>query len=191
MDTITYDQISEENFSVSSLDGFIRRQEVRECWRKVDGQWKLLPIAYVEDWDLEARRVRAERILRGIRSGGVAYGAWRQGSIVGFARLALPAFGSENQYIDLAQLHVSEPFRRLGIGGKLFRLACQGARELGASRLYISAHSAKESAAAYRKYGCVEAEEINQSLAEKEPCDMQLEFRLENASFPLLDSSKS
>jgi len=175
---ITYGRISEKNFSPESLNGFIRRQDVRECWRRVDGQWKLLPIAYVEDWDLEARRVRAERILRGIQAGDVAYGAWCQGSIVGFSRLVLPAFGSENQYIDLAQLHVSEPFRRRGIGGELFRLACQGARELGASRLYISAHSARESIAAYRKYGCAEAEEINQYLAEKEPCDIQMEFRL-------------
>ena len=57
-------------------------------------------------------------------------------------------------------------------------MACQGARELGASRLYISAHSAKESMAAYRALGCVEAEEINWTLAKKEPCDVQLEYRL-------------
>ena len=57
-------------------------------------------------------------------------------------------------------------------------MACQGARELGASWLYISAHSAKESMAAYRALGCVEAEEINWTLAKKEPCDVQLEYRL-------------
>lgn len=178
MDNIAYSIISEENFSLTSLDEFIRRQEVRECWRRVDGQWKLLPIAYVEDWDLEARRLRAGRILRGIRSGGAAFGAWSGGNVVGFARLALPRFGSADQYIDLAQLHVSEPFRRRGVGGSLFRLACQGARELGAKKLYISAHSARESVAAYRKYGCVLAEEVNQILAEKEPCDVQMEFLL-------------
>ena len=178
MDNITYGRISEENFSRTSLDGFIRRQEVRECWRRVDGQWKLLPISYVEDWDLEARRVRACRILQGIQAGGMAFGAWHEGTVAGFARLALPLFGRECQYIDLAQLHISEPFRRRGIGGTLFRLACEGARASGASKLYISAHSARESIAAYRKYGCVEAEEVNQILAEKEPCDMQMEFRL-------------
>ena len=175
---ITYCKISEENFSYSSLDGFIRRQEVRECWRKVDSQWKLLPIAYVEDWDLEARRKRADIILRGVRSGGIAYGAWDRERVVGFARLEGPLFGSEGQYIDLAQFHVSLPCRRRGIGKRLFELACQGARELGAKKLYVSAHSAKESIAAYRKYGCVEAREVSQILAEKEPCDMQLEFQL-------------
>ena len=47
-----------------------------------------------------------------------------------------------------------------------------------ASKLYISAHSARESIAAYRKYGCINAEEINEALAEKEPCGLQLEFQL-------------
>lgn len=178
MSLITYGKLSEKNFFLESLDGFIRRQDVRECWRRVDGAWKLLPIAYIEDWDLEGRRRRAGNILRGIREGGAAYGAWAQGSLIGFARLAPPLFGSQTQYVDLVQLHVSEPFRNQGIGGELFRMACQGARDMGASKLYISAHSAKESMAAYKKYGCVEAVEINQALAEKEPCDVQLEFQL-------------
>jgi len=175
---ITYEKLSAGNFDTHTLDGFIRRQEVSECWRRVDGVWKLLPIAYVEDWDLPGRRKRAENILRGILGGGAAYGAWDQGQLVGFARLAVPRFGSENQYIDLAQFHVSLPYRGRGIGRELFGMACAGARELGASKLYISAHSARETMAAYRALGCVEAEEINRALAEKEPCDVQLEFPL-------------
>lgn len=175
---IYYDKLNKDNFDGRSLDHFIRRQEVRECWRRVDGQWRLLPIAYVEDWDLEARRNRAGIILQGIREGGLAYGAWEDGRIAGFARLALPLFGSENQYIDLAQFHVSEPYRGRGIGRELFRMACAGARELGASKLYISAHSARETMAAYRALGCVEAAEVNRALVEKEPCDVQLECPL-------------
>ena len=175
---VIYEQIRIDNFGGGSLDGFIRRQVVTECWRRVDGHWKLLPIAYVEDWDLEARRKRAEIILRSIREGGLAYGAWDQGSLVGFARLDPVRFGSQNQYVDLAQFHVSEPYRGRGIGKELFRMACAGARALGASKLYISAHSAKETMAAYQALGCVEAEEINQALADKEPCDVQLEYSL-------------
>lgn len=175
---IIYEKLSANNFSALSLDGFVRRQEVRECWRRVEGQWKLLPIAYVEDWDLDGRRRRAETILRSIQNGGLAYGAWDQGSLVGFARLDPARFGSENQYVDLAQFHVSLPYRGQGIGRRLFSMACAGARELGASRLYISAHSAREPMAAYRALGCVEAAEVNRILAEKEPCDVPLEYVL-------------
>ncbi len=49
---------------------------------------------------------------------------------------------------------------------------------MGADKLYISAHSSKESQAAYRALGCSFAEEINEKLAAAEPFDVQLEYRL-------------
>lgn len=66
----------------------------------------------------------------------------------------------------------------MGIGKKLFELACDAAKRLGGKKLYISAHSAEESIAAYKNYGVVFAKEINQELAKKEPYDLQLEFNL-------------
>ena len=178
METITYGKISDNNFSLTSLDRFDCRQEVRECWRRVDGRWKLLPIAYTEDWNAAQRRSMAEALLRSLRAGGLAYGAWAADRVVGFALLDKNRFGSAGQYVDLAEFYVSQPFRGRGIGRVLFRMAGEGAKALGASRLYISAHSARESIAAYRALGCVEAEEINWPLARKEPCDVQLEYRL-------------
>ena len=178
METITYGKITEDNFSPASLDGFVRRQEVKECWRKADGRWKLLPVAYVEDWDLPQRRRTAEQVLLALRQGGLAWGAWAEDAVAGFALVAASRFGSAGQYAALEELEVSRPWRRRGIGAALFRLACDGARTLGASKLYISAHSARESMAAYRKYGCVEAEEPDPAHVEKEPCDVQLEYRL-------------
>ncbi len=138
----------------------------------------LKPVHYIEDWDLCERRELAERILKGIIGGCFAYAATVNGEIVGFAFLENKLFGSKNQYIDLAEFYVSEPQRRLGIGKKLFDMACNGAKELGAIKMYISAHSAEESIAAYKSYGCVLAEEINFVLAEKEPCDLQMEYNL-------------
>ena len=120
----------------------------------------------------------AEALLRSLRAGGLAYGAWAADRVVGFALLDKNRFGSAGQYVDLAEFYVSQPFRGRGIGRVLFRMAGEGAKALGASRLYISAHSARESIAAYRALGCVEAEEINWPLARKEPCDVQLEYRL-------------
>lgn len=175
---IVYEVLRENCFDERSLDGFVRRQEVRQCWRRVEGRWALLPVAYVEDWSLEDRRKRAAILLRAIREGGLVYAARDQGAVVGFARLDPARFGSGRQYVDLAQFHVSLPYRGRGIGRALFSMACAGARELGAAKLYISAHSARETMAAYRRLGCVEAAEINRTLAEKEPCDVPLEYVL-------------
>lgn len=63
--------------------------------------------------------------------------------------------------------------------GMFFYQACEEARRLGADKLHISAHSSKENQAAYKALGCVHAKEINPKLAEKEPCDVQLEYVLD------------
>lgn len=151
---------------------------MRECWRQRDGEWKLLPISYEEDWDLSQCRGLAAVILKRLEEGGFAYGAFLGDVLIGFALVRPGTFGSRGQYLDLEEFHVSEPFRGHGAGGALFRLAAEEARSKGARKLYISAHSAKETMAAYKKLGCVLAEEINAELAEKEPCDVQLEYVL-------------
>ncbi len=175
---IVFHRLNQKNFHRGSLDGFIRRQEVTECWRLADGSWKLLPISYVEDWDLSQRRQLAEIVRERLAAGGFGYGALFEGGLIGFALVKGDSFGSRGQYLDLEEFHVSEPFRGRGIGGALFRMAAEEARARGAKKLYISAHSAKETMAAYQKLGCVPAQEINRELAEKEPCDVQLEYVL-------------
>jgi ribosomal protein S18 acetylase RimI-like enzyme len=80
--------------------------------------------------------------------------------------------------VQLVCLQISEEYRRQGIGRKLFSMACEEARQLGADKLYISGHSSKESQAAYRALGCSFTEEINEELAAAEPFDVQMEYRL-------------
>ena len=52
------------------------------------------------------------------------------------------------------------------------------AKQKGAKKLYISAHSAVESQAFYKSMVCVEAEVYNQKHVEDEPYDCQLECGL-------------
>lgn len=178
-DTITYLLLTEKNFNENSLDEFLRHQEVKECWRKNgDNEYVLVKNEYVEDRDLDRRKEVAREILSKIAENGFAYGAFCDGKVVGYILVSKEFFGSSQQYIELLMYHVSEPYRRRGIGKELFKLACGTAKELGAEKLYISAHSSKESQAAYRKLGCTEAVEINQTIAENEPCDVQMEYVL-------------
>ncbi len=175
---IIYQKLTKENFYLTSLDDFQRYQEVSKCWRKIDGDYKLSDVHYIEDWELSELRKMAEKILQGLSQGCVGYAAIINNKIVGFAYLENLFFGDKKQYINLGELYVSFPFRRRGIGKKLFDMTCQEAKELGASKLYISAHSAEESICAYKSYGCTFAQEVNATLAQKEPFDLQLEFSL-------------
>ena len=86
--------------------------------------------------------------------------------------------GTENRYLDLQSLHVSEDMRRSGIGTALFQAASKWAKQQGAAKLYISAHSAIESQRFYRAMGCVEAEEYKKEHVEAEPYDCQMEYNL-------------
>ena len=83
-----------------------------------------------------------------------------------------------NATVEIHVMGVLKDYHRKGIGKELFKLACKKAKEIGAKKLYISAHSSKESQAAYRRLGCIEATEINRVLAEKEPYDIQMEYVL-------------
>ena len=178
MNLINYLFLTEQNFNENSLDCFCRHQEVKECWRKNNNEYVLIPNKYVEDWDINKRKEVAREILKRIAGDGFAYGAFYEGKVVGYILISNELFGKSNQYMELLLYHVSEPYRRRGIGKELFKLACHTAKRMGAKKLYISAHSSKESQAAYHQLGCVEATEINQMIAEKEPYDVQMEFVL-------------
>lgn len=175
---IRFERLTRLNFNEYSLDTFVRHQDVTQCWRKVNGKWKLLPIEFTEEWDLSECRSTAKNISENLDENIIGYGAFADGSVVGYITIGTTFFGSRGQYIQLAEFEVSENFRGRKIGKRLFELGCEAARSLNAEKLYISAHSSKESQAAYRALGCVHAMEINADLAEKEPCDVQMEYTL-------------
>lgn len=178
MENITYSKLTENNFKENSLDGFVRHQEVKECWRKISGEWTLQPIEFTEDWNGDTLREKAAEVCGLIVGKGFGYGAFSDDKTVGFITVSDSLFGSRKQYAELVMFQVSEPFRGQGIGRRLFELACEEARSIGVEKLYISAHSSKESQAAYRKLGCIEAEEVNKEIAENEPFDVQMEYKL-------------
>lgn len=176
--TIKFERLAKQNFNKYSLDAFVRHQDVTQCWRNVDGEWKLLPIKFTEEWDLEECRSIAKNISENLDENILGYGAFEDGALVGYITIGTYFFGSRGQYVQLVEFEVSENFRGRKIGKRLFGLGCDAARTLNAEKLYISAHSSKESQAAYKALGCVHAKEINAKLAEEEPCDVQMEYVL-------------
>ena len=175
---IHYQRLNADNFTGYSLDDFVRHQTVTECWRKIDNDWKLVSNIYEENWSQVQRREIAEDVVNHINLDQTGLGAFDGERIIGFATVSHRIFGTAARYMQLVCFQVSEEYRHQGIGRKLFSMACEEARRLGADKLYISAHSSKESQAAYRALGCSFAEEINEELAAAEPFDVQMEYRL-------------
>lgn len=175
---INYERLNAGNFNAHSLDDFVRHQKVSECWRNVNGEWKLVPICFEENWSLEKCQEIAADVVLHFENGQSAFGAFDREKVIGFITVSHEIFGKTAKYVQLDCFQVSEQYRGKGIGKKLFAMACEEAKNLGAEKLYISGHSSKESQAAYKALGCVHAKEINQKHVEEEPFDVQLEYSL-------------
>jgi len=174
---LTVEALNRKNFGPDSLDGFIRHQEVHECWRMHEGQLKLVPTVYTEEWDEAKLRKQAMEILSEVGKGRLAFAVLDGRQIVGYALLG-DMLGSRRQYMELVSFHVTEPYRGIGAGRMLFDTACEAAYAAGAEKLYISAHSSRESQAAYHALGCVAAQEADPDHVAAEPYDIQMEYDL-------------
>lgn len=173
-----YRSLQEKEIERELFCDFIRRQVVTKCWRKEKGEWVIKDAPFIDDWTEQDYQVLIECLKGTAASGGLVYGAFYEGRLKGFIAVLPEIFGGENKYIDLAAIHVSQDMRGTGIGRVLFKEAKRWAKEKGAEKLYISAHSAVESQAFYKRMGCIEAAWYKKEHVEEEPFDCQLEVKL-------------
>lgn len=176
--TVSYRQLSGEEINRELFKHFIRHQNVTMCRRRDGEQWVIREDPFVDDWTEEDYRFLVECLHKTVATGGVVYGAFFENVLKGFASVEAELFGGSNRYLDLTSIHVSEDMRGRGIGGNLFGRAAAWARQKGAGKLYISAHSAVETQAFYEAMGCREAQLYHQAHVEQEPFDCQLEYQL-------------
>lgn len=171
-----YRFLREEEINRGLFRSFIRRQVVNECLRLNNDKWVVRSDPFIDDWTEDDYQTLINCLRNTVRTGGLVCGAFSYGELKGFVSVESGLFGTENQYLDLSSIHISEDMRRNGIGKKLFHIASEWAKKQGAKKLYISSHSAIESQAFYRSMGCIDAVEYNQKHLEAEPYDRQLEY---------------
>ena len=175
---ITYRNLNDDEISTKLFKDFIRHQVVTKCWRREEGKWLIKDDPFIDDWTEADYGFLVSCLKNTVAAGGFVNAAFYNGTLKGFVSVEPDFFGGEEKYLDLSSIHVSEDMRGTGIGSVLFASAKDWARARGAGKLYISAHSAVESQAFYRKMGCVEAKFYHQEHIEREPYDCQLEFKL-------------
>lgn len=175
---IQYRTLSAEEICPALFQHFIRHQVVTKCWRRENGTWIIKDDPFIDNWNEQDYQFLISCLKNTIQTGGFVYAAFSQNMLKGFVSVEPGIFGGEHRYMDLSSIHVSEDMRGMGIGKILFNAAKNWAMKMGAGKLYISAHSAVESQAFYRKMGCVEAKVYQQKHVEAEPYDCQLECAL-------------
>ena len=175
---LTYRNLLENEICRQLFLHFTRHQIVTKCWRKRNGQWTVENAPFIDEWTEADYEELILDLQETVHSGGFVYAAFYNDQLKGFVSVGSNPFGNAHSYLDLTHIYVSEDMRRRGIGRTLFNAAKAWAKAHAAEKLYISAHSAAESQAFYRRMGCVEANEYNQAHVEKEPFDCQMECML-------------
>ena len=155
---------------------FDRSKDVKRCYRKENDRWILRNIEYTETWDQKELEELPAELAETIIDGGYVFCACCDEKLIGIAVLLNQKFGSENQYIQLAEISVSLNYRKKGIGKQLFGLCVEKAKSIGVEKIYISTDPAEEVQKFYLSMGCTDAIEINKSIGDEEPFDRQMEY---------------
>ena len=167
---IRIELLSADNFKPDSLDNYPRKQDVKNVYRKHNGEYILEECVYTEDWDMEKRRSVAKAISC---DDYITYLAIENDEVVGFIGLNKALV---EPYMILDMMQVSAACRGQGIGRKLFDAGKEEARKAGAEALYISACSSEETIAFYKAMGAELADCPIKEIAEEEPYDLQMIF---------------
>ncbi len=170
-----YRELTPEDLTPDLFRHFNRHQEVTQVWRKIDGQWVIVPDAFTENWGEKEYEFLCWCLKVTLEEGGRVLGSFCEGKLKGLTSVAFAPLGSRGQYREMSCLHVSEELRGQGMGRDLFTYAKAFVRELGGEKLYISSHPCVESQAFYKAMGCVEAEEYSAEHVRRGPFDCQIE----------------
>ena len=158
------------------LDYFNRYQEVKKVWRIENNEKVIKKTHFIENWDKPRKQENINEFRKLLKGGGTVLAAFKEENLIAFGTLDSKFIGENNQYLQLLSLHVSYKYRGQGLGTVLFEKLIEKARERGARKLYISAHSSVESIGFYKKAGCIDAKWLYQPQIEIEPYDCQLEY---------------
>ncbi len=63
------------------------KQHVENCWRKINGEYKFLPVCYTEEWNVSECQQMAQKIISEINFGSTAIVAVLNNAVIGFALL--------------------------------------------------------------------------------------------------------
>jgi N-acetylglutamate synthase-like GNAT family acetyltransferase len=161
------------------LDNINRYQKVIKHWTNKNGNWELINEEYVVDWDKENKQRKIQQFTSILENKtGHFFGAFYENKLIGFSVLLNERFGSNNQYIQLKFLYVSNDYRYKGIGKRLFQLCVEKAKRMDVEKIYICANDSEETQKFYLNIGCKDAEEIIQKLYNEKRYDRHIEYKV-------------
>jgi len=156
-----------------------RREVIANIYYLVEGKLVLKPEHYdMQGWPPGESEIYTPILYDCFDRGGKFSGIFDGSQLIGVMLLESKFIGPEKNQLQLKLLHVSHSCRKTGLGSRLFKLAADQAKALGAQKLYISATPSENTVDFYLQRGCILAGFVDQDLYALEPDDIHLEYSL-------------
>lgn len=153
-----------------------RTELIHHCYRLEDGQLVLYAAHHdMRGWPEGEAEQDAVALGACLRRGGWLLGVFEGSTLVAAAVVDNRTLHNQNLRMrQLKFLHVSHAARGLGLGGRLFALACEHGRQTDADALYISATESRNTVDFYLRQGCLLLQQPDPELFAQEPHDIHL-----------------
>ncbi len=134
-----------------------------------------------EHWDVhgfspEQADMFSPHLMSCYERGGWFYGLFDGDRLIAEVVLDRKFLGPRRDLLQLKALFVSRQSRDQGLGRRLFELAAEKARSLGAKGLYVSATPSEHTIKFYMGLGCTPTDTPDPELFALEPEDIHLEY---------------
>ncbi|NVZ68796.1 GNAT family N-acetyltransferase [Pseudomonas costantinii] len=153
-----------------------RTELVHECYRMEGGELVLYAAYHdMRGWPEGEAEQDAVALLACLKRGGWMLGVFEGPALVAAVVVDNRLIHSQNLHMrQLKFLHVSHAARGMGLGGRLFALACEHGRQVAADALYVSATESRNTVDFYRRHGCLLLKQPDPQLYAQEPHDIHL-----------------
>ncbi len=167
------DLLREEIGQVWQID---RSEVIENIYYPEQGGLVLKPEHYdMTGWPPGEAEIYTPLLIDCFDRGGWFHGLFEDGRLIAVVVLDNKFIGRHKDLLQLKFLHVSSAWRKQGLGRRLYELARDRARRLGAKGLYVSATPSENTVNFYLRLGCVVTSEPDPHLFELEPEDIHLE----------------
>ncbi|NNK91915.1 MAG: GNAT family N-acetyltransferase [Acidimicrobiia bacterium] len=170
-----------EPADLALLSEIDRSELIKVQYEVVDGDLVVRDDLFaVPPWNPEGTGPHSVGAMRGslepiLYRGAVLLGAFKGDDVAGMA-VVEPRF--EPPMAWLTFLHVSRPYRRMGVASTLWEESVRRALEAGATSLYVSATPSGSAVGFYLSRGCVVTQTPHPDLLAEEPEDIHFTCNL-------------
>ncbi len=152
-----------------------RAEVIERIYTLQNGQLVLRPDYFdARGWPPGEAEHTTPRLYDCFDRGGQFFGCFEGQQLIGMAALDVRWLGARRDLLQLVILHVSQAYRKHGVGGALFERVRSAARDLGAQGLYISATPSENTIHFYQRFGAALIAEPDPELFALEPEDIHL-----------------